>query len=51
MKVKMKIKIKYKAFYLKPVEQPEMLCKPSPITKPTRIIIPVYNPFNVVYQP
>lgn len=51
MKVKMKIKIKYKGFYLKPVEQPEIVFKPSLVNKPTATLIPVYNPFKFAIQP
>lgn len=51
MKVKMKLKIKYKAFYLKVSEQPRALVKPSAVIKPNTILVPVYNPFKVILQP
>ena len=46
MKIKMKIKIKYKAFYMKPVEQPVMVFKPA-ARRPAAKLVPAYAALKV----
>ncbi len=49
MKVKMKLKIKYKGFYYVQ-KQPSIEVKPFCAMNPT-FILPIFNPFKLVIHP